>query len=192
MSVPIRIQCPNYLTTPAIADLRGMVSPTQHVVLHIARGEPGQKTFTIKRLAAAMPEFSVFDSGARATTECITICFVICAEAVRSHEYEIRAAMTDYIETCAQLLTLQQTDRLPPEWSTDDHGGDRCFTNSATGQVVEAPLEHLLTSENMDPYFFSRFVKSTPRHRPVADLISDDFHDALKMLRILVPRPELE
>jgi hypothetical protein len=143
------------------------------------------KPALISKLAAALPECSVFESGGDSKADWLTIMPVIDAEAVRKHEQEIRQAADTYVETCSSLVVQLASENLPPEWAADVHGLHCRFENSTTGQVVEAPLTGATAPENLDPYFFAQFVKSTPSCTAVAQLIKDDFHDARRMLRVI-------
>jgi hypothetical protein len=185
MTTPIRINCSNLAGVPSVSDIKAKLATERHVVLQFPVTRRVDKQPLIAELSAALPECSVFDSGGDSKTDWLTIMPVIDIETVRSHEQEIREAADTYIQTCSCLVAQLASENLPPEWAADVHGLHCRFENSTTGQVVEAPLTGTTAPENLDPYFFAQFVKSTSSCAAVAQLIKDDFHDARRMLRVI-------
>jgi hypothetical protein len=92
-----------------------------------------------------------------------------------------------YRSTCESLVERHRRGSLPPEWAAEEHGGECRFENERTGQVVEAPLREGAEAGRVDPYFFAIFVRTTPGHERVAELIQEDFHDAARMLDLVEP-----
>ena len=52
-------------------------------------------------------------------------------------------------------------------WRYFVHGFHCGFENTKTGQIIEVPLVFGLEFGDLDPYFFSKFIKSTPNYRPL-------------------------
>jgi hypothetical protein len=142
----------------------------------------------IDRLAAALPEHSVFDSGGSAKATWVTIMPVVAQWRVLERRTEVLRAIADYQRACATLVALYQAGTLPEEWSVAQHGGHYRFASSLTGQVVEAPFGAWLVAERVDPYFFAEFVKTTAGLESVALLIEDNFHDGLRILDLVAPK----
>lgn len=162
-----------------------MARSGRHVVLQFPAKKHLDKTPLIRRLAAALPEFSVFDSGGNKGTDWVTVMPVVEKAVVLAHAQQIQEAVEAYIRACAKMLVEHREGMLSAEWSSDTHGGHRRFENSVTGQVIEAPLGGPPDPAKVDPFFFALFVKSTPDFETVAGLLSHDFHDAARMLDIL-------
>jgi hypothetical protein len=185
MATPIRIKCKSSTDYPSTDELRALTVSGRHVVLEFPVKLRVEKSLVIRKLASAMPEYSVFDSGGNKDTDWITIMPVIKTESVLAHAQEIRDAIAEYIESCSALLNQQTQNTLSTEWSSYIHGGHRIFENSSTGQIVEAPLGGPPSPQKVDPFFFAEFAKSTPAHAAVAQLLNHDFHDAARMLDII-------
>jgi hypothetical protein len=212
MSQPLRIDCPSASDLPPADRLRELATDDHHVVLRfpaeeLAAPQGGRKRALVEQLASVLPEFSVFDSGGSSGTECITIKKVIRREDVLTNTAEFVAALRLFRRTASalavrlaqrlgvapdRLLDLdRQRDRaeglgrLDGGWAYHFHGLECCFENRESGQAVEVRLGFGDEFGVLDPYFFGRFVKSTPGLAPLARLIQDDFHDAARVLDVL-------
>jgi hypothetical protein len=185
MTTPIRIRCRSISEVPGDEKIRNMADSEHHVVLEFPTGLHVNKPPIIGRLSVAMPDHSVFDSGGNKETDWITVKPVLASLTVFKHSEEILAAITMYIEACSTLLGAYRTNSLSSEWSSDFHGGHCCLENAVTGQVIEVPMDGAPQPHEVDPYFFSKFVKSTPSCAAVAGLIKHDFHDAARILKLL-------
>jgi hypothetical protein len=51
---------------------------------------------------------------------------------------------------------------------------------------VEAPVREWVAPDRVDPYFFSKFVRTTAGHEAVAELIDHDFHDGARILEVVI------
>jgi hypothetical protein len=162
-----------------------MARSGRHLVLQFPAKQQLDKTPLIRRLADALPEFSVFDSGGNQGTDWVTVMPVVERATVLAHAPQIQQAVEAYIRACSTMLGEHAEGTLSAEWSSYTHGGHRRFENSETGQVIEAPLGGAPEPEKVDPFFFTLFTKSTPGLETVAGLLSHDFHDAARMLDIL-------
>ncbi len=189
MTTPIRINCESTMEVPSFEKIRMMADSDHHVVLQFPRAQRVDKGPLVHELRAALPEHSVFDSGGDNTTDWVTVMPVIPSVTVLAHAREFGAAVASYIEACSTMLAKCKEGSLSEEWSSAIHGGHRRFENSHTGQVIEAPLGGAPAPLNVDPYFLSLFVKSTPGLEVVAGLLRHSFHDAVRMLDILFGEP---
>ena len=79
------------------------------------------------------------------------------------------------------LSTYEQGGEMD-DWKYFFHGYHCAFTNQKTGQHIEVPLTFGLEFGQLDPYFFSKFIKSTPEYKPVPIKIQQDFHDGCRIL----------
>jgi hypothetical protein len=111
-----------------------------------------------------------------------------------------RVVATDLMERLARKLgapTSQFSDdpmfwriygqqgRLDEQWDYFFHGYECGFRNRRTGQDVEVRLGFPGEFGALDPYFFAKFVRSTPEVETVANLFPDSFHDPCCALEIL-------
>lgn len=67
------------------------------------------------------------------------------------------------------------------EWFYYLHGFHCGFRNIKTGQLVEASLVFGLEFGELDPYFFSKYIKSTPEYRPLQVSIYEDYEDGVRI-----------
>ncbi len=194
MTEPIRIRCKRERDIPGVEELSRLADSAHHVVLEFRRSSwrALHKTPIISSLTSSLPEHSVFDSGGDEGTEWITVMPVVSRALILRQLDQIRDALAAYTEACATLIAQREAGTLPPDWTGDKHGGDVCFQNKATGQTVEAPLRGTLTVRSIDPYFFAVFVKTTGDFPAVAALLNHDFHDARRLLDIMINQDEAQ
>jgi hypothetical protein len=67
------------------------------------------------------------------------------------------------------------------EWRYHLHGHHCGFENKKTGQLIEVPLVFSLEFGDLDPYFFSIYIKSTPNYKPLPIKIYDDYADGKRI-----------
>jgi len=66
-------------------------------------------------------------------------------------------------------------------WRYFVHGFHCGFENDKTGQHIEVSLVFGLEFGDLDPYFFSKFIKSTPKYRPLPVDIFEDYADGARI-----------
>lgn len=66
-------------------------------------------------------------------------------------------------------------------WRYFVHGFHCGFENNKTGQMIEVPLVFGQEFGDLDPYFFSKFIKSTPKYRPLPVEIFEDYEDGVRI-----------
>jgi hypothetical protein len=209
MTTPLRVTCPTLTDIPPAHQLRVWATDEQHVVLQFPPDAltPDTKASVVARLATALPECSVFDSG----RDWVTVMRVIPAELVAANAAGFLAAMRRFRETAADLAR-RLADRLgasPADlldrvtahddavcdldrgWVSRPHGLECQFQNKLTGQEVEVRLAFGAEFGVLDPYFFVRFVKTTPGLEPLGALLRHAFHDAARVIDLLAARGHL-
>ncbi|MFN3406027.1 MAG: DUF6896 domain-containing protein [Cytophagaceae bacterium] len=67
------------------------------------------------------------------------------------------------------------------DWRYFVHGFHCGFENTKTGQYIEVPLVFGQEFGDLDPYFFSKFIKSTPKYRPLPVNIFEDYEDGVRI-----------
>jgi hypothetical protein len=207
MSKPFWVTCPALSDIPPTHQLRAWATDDRHVVLRFPPDAltTDAKGSIVARLAAALPEHSVFDSGGDRASEWVTVMRVIPAEVVVANADRFLAAMWLFRETAAGLagrladrLGVSAGDLLDRVTADDDaacdlgdgwvsrpHGLECRFENKVTGQEVEVRLAFGAELGVLDPYFFARFVKTTPGLDHLGVLLRHDFHDAARVLDLL-------
>ena len=117
--------------------------------------------------------------------------FENCAKDYRKLSTELIHKLADKLEVTINpkipLLTFKpyMTDRGKCEpidgWRYHFHGFHCRFENMETGQEIEVPLVFGLEFGDLDPYFFSLFIKSTPEYQPLPVAIYEDYADGAKI-----------
>ena len=67
-------------------------------------------------------------------------------------------------------------------WRYYVHGFDCHFENLKTGQEIEVPLVFGLEFGNLDPWFFTKYIKSTPAYKPLPVEIYEDYGDGVRII----------
>jgi len=71
-------------------------------------------------------------------------------------------------------------------WRYDFHGFHCGFSNFESGQEIEVPLVFSLEFGDLDPYFFSRFIRSTKSYHPLPVEIYEDYSDGKQILETML------
>ncbi len=66
-------------------------------------------------------------------------------------------------------------------WRYFVHGFHCGFENNKTGKIIEVPLVFGLEFGDLDPYFFTRYIKSTPEYAPLSIEIFEDYADGVRI-----------
>lgn len=66
-------------------------------------------------------------------------------------------------------------------WRYFVHGFHCGFENNKTGQMIEVPLVFGQEFGDLDPYFFTKFIKSTPKYRPLPVEIFEEYADGVRI-----------
>ncbi|WP_212002971.1 hypothetical protein [Chitinophaga sp. HK235] len=77
-------------------------------------------------------------------------------------------------------------------WSYFLHGFHCGFEHKQTGQLIEAPLVFNDEFGDLDPYFFSRYIRSTPAYQPLPVVIFEDCLDGVRILDKMVSLGKFE
>lgn len=89
---------------------------------------------------------------------------------------------TDFpLKTFNELKQDKRQTGQMEDWRYYAHGFHCCFDNNKTGQYIEVSLVFGLEFGDLDPYFFSKFIKSTPKYRPLPVDIFEDYADGTRI-----------
>jgi hypothetical protein len=210
MSDPLRVTCQNFATIPPVNEIKELVSENIHLVLQFPRSiEVHDLEPIIAELSAQLLDYSVFYSGTTKETVSLTVKKVIDEQIVLENAGLFLNAIRNYLEIADELtLGLARKLNYPPEaidadwmhkiesadnnaeleggWKYFFHGHKCRFLNSITGQTVDVSLNEYGNKDAVpDPYFLSRFIRTTEAEAGVSELVRDDFHDMRRVLDIL-------
>ncbi|EEZ4382054.1 MULTISPECIES: DUF6896 domain-containing protein [Escherichia] len=197
---------------PDIALLRQ--TPKEKVLhLHFAsEAEKYREEFGLE-LKAQLDEFVV---GLPSADPVIRIARLISLEEINRHQdffehcaKEYRKLATELIFALAEQLNVAMTENNPlvafspfkcnrkrkgkmGKWQYCFHGFHCAFENKKTEQNIEVPLAYGFDFGDLDPYFFSGFIKSTPAWQPLPVAIYDDYHDGSRIIQQLLALGKLE
>lgn len=94
--------------------------------------------------------------------------------------------------TFNQFKTTKQQIGTVGEWKYFLHGFHCGFQNIKTKQCIETPLVFGLEFGDLDPYFFSLFIKSTKEYFPLPTEIFEDYADGKKIIDKMVQLGKFE
>jgi len=90
------------------------------------------------------------------------------------------------METFNELKRDKRQIGKVEDWSYFVHGFHCGFENNKTKQLIEVPLVFGLEFGDLDPYFFSMFIKSTPKYRPLPVDIFEDYSDGARINKKMI------
>ena len=74
------------------------------------------------------------------------------------------------------------------EWKYFFHGFHCNFYNTKTQQEIEVPIVFGLEFGDLDPYFFSNYIKSTKEYQPLPIQIYEEYSDGLRIIERLTSK----
>jgi hypothetical protein len=78
------------------------------------------------------------------------------------------------------------------DWRYYLHGFHCGFDHVITGQLIETPLTFGFEFGELDPYFFTKFIKSTPQYQPLPVDIYEDYADGVRINEKMVSLGKFE
>jgi hypothetical protein len=199
-SEAVRITCQGWDDLPTIPELEKLAIVGQYVVLMFPPEFKGSEQRVIDLLAPLLPDHSVYESGG--SNPRVTIFKVIDEQVIRANLPLFLTAIADFAaiadDLCRRLalakgvapedlLRASETQHGQlPGWNWYFHGGECCFTSTRTGQIVDAYIDYGGEFGVLDPYFLSKFIRSSPAHVEAARLLSDNYHDASRVMDVLL------
>ncbi|MDR3026419.1 DUF6896 domain-containing protein [Chryseobacterium sp.] len=78
------------------------------------------------------------------------------------------------------------------KWRYFLHGYHCYFQNVITKQEIEVPFMFGMEFGDLDPYFFSLYIKSTPEYQPLPITIYENFADGKRILDVMLQLDLLE
>lgn len=107
------------------------------------------------------------------------------------HNLEIDADYPMNTLNASGQLGYKQVGKMD-NWRYAFHGFHCAFTNLKNGQHIEVPLMYGLEFGELDPYFFSKFIKSTEEYRPMPIEIYNDYSDGKRIIDKMVELGKFE
>lgn len=71
-------------------------------------------------------------------------------------------------------------------WIFSFHGIHLGLRNKETSQQIEIPLDYGEEYGELDPFFFSKFIRTTPKFKPLPVKIYNDFWDGKRILEVML------
>lgn len=96
------------------------------------------------------------------------------------------------IQTFNKLKRDGRSNGKVEGWNYYVHGFHCGFVNIKTKQEIEVPLVYGQEFGELDPYFFSRFIKSTPKYKPMPVDIFEDYADGARINEIMLSLGKFE
>lgn len=72
------------------------------------------------------------------------------------------------------------------EWEYFFHGYHCYFFNTKTKLEIEIPFMFGMEFGDLDPYFFSIFIKTNPDYQPLPFIIENNFEDGKRILNVML------
>lgn len=85
------------------------------------------------------------------------------------------------MQTFNELKRDSRSNGKVEGWNYYVHGFHCGFVNIKTKQEIEVPLVFGQEFGDLDPYFFSKFIKSTPKYKPLPVDIFEDYEDGARI-----------
>lgn len=85
------------------------------------------------------------------------------------------------METFNELQRDKRQMGKVEDWKYFVHGFHCGFENTKTGQLIEVSLVFGREFGALDPYFFSKFIKSTSKYKPLPVAIFEDYADGVRI-----------
>ncbi len=104
-----------------------------------------------------------------------------------AQQLQVEIIPDDPDELICNLMHIQSTTKIfsMDKWRYFVHGYHCRFKHTITGQEIEVPLRYGNNFGALDPYFFTRYINSTPDYYPLPVAIYEDFHDGVRILEIM-------
>ncbi|MBF9140353.1 DUF6896 domain-containing protein [Hymenobacter properus] len=82
---------------------------------------------------------------------------------------------------------IQNSDieTLSDNWTFEVHGEHCLFINRVTNQELEVSLGTIDSLENIDPYFFYKFLVTTNKYKHLASVFQHPFKEMLALFELL-------
>ncbi|WP_185155988.1 DUF6896 domain-containing protein [Fulvivirga kasyanovii] len=97
------------------------------------------------------------------------------------HKLGINLNKSFPIETFNELKQDHRQSGKVGNWRYFVHGFHCGFKNIKTNQEIEVPLVFGPEFGELDPYFFTRYIKSTPKYNPLPVEIYEDYADGVRI-----------
>ncbi|BDD11843.1 hypothetical protein FUAX_42750 (plasmid) [Fulvitalea axinellae] len=186
--------CKNIHATPSVEEIKHLTQQGQ-LVLEFPREEMNSEIAPklISELKEQLPvNYMVFKSGVWEHTITITIMPTVSDTTVKRQIEFIKKGIKDYLAISKMLLNDSQTVALKDWELVEEHGDHNRYKNTKTGQILETCSYEMTSFENIDPYFWGVFVKTSTDHTELKELINSEFHDSQRILDYIEKEDELK
>jgi len=143
----MKLFCKDITHLPDRETIQKLSKDGQHVVLKFPKNITEEKKNIITLLKNELPEnFSVFNSGGDSESEWVTIMPVIKRHVIKENETMIRVSISDYIDTCNELMKDFKTELndIAEAWQRLQHGDYEDFL-----KLFSKLVDHLKTDQKI-------------------------------------------
>jgi len=143
----MKLFCKDITQLPNRETIEKLCKDGEHVVLKFPKNIVEEKRAIITLLKNQLPEnFLVFDSLSDAESERVTIMSVIKRHIIDENEKLIRASISDYIDTCNELMKDFETELndIAEAWHRLQHGDHEDFV-----KLFSKLVNHLKTDQKI-------------------------------------------
>lgn len=201
------IECHSEKDIPTIEELHKL---PRNKTLTVVFGKDilDKKTATVKHWNLELKDFNI---GIDINQPSIHLTRLISDDEIIEHQDFFEQCAKDYRDLSKQLiyklanhLNIEISPEAPlngflsikgenqkrtfDNWEYHVHGHHCCFENLSSKQIIEVSLIHGLEFGALDPYFFIRFINTTPDYKP---LPLEIYHDEAVGRKILKKMEEI-
>jgi hypothetical protein len=108
----------------------------------------------------------------------------------KKYDYSFTDSNKSFSEIKEQLN--QDKNQLSENWSYRFHGGDVCFSNSKSGQVVDINLKYQGVYGVLDLWFFKYYMKTTNEFKSISSIYIDNTPKLTQTLNYLKEKGKLK
>ena len=108
----------------------------------------------------------------------------------KKYDYSFSDSNKSFSEIKEQLN--QDKNQLSENWSYRFHGGDVCFSNSKSGQVVDINLKYQGVYGVLDLWFFKYYMKTTNEFKSISSIYIDNTPKLTQTLNYLKEKGKLK
>jgi len=161
-------------------------------------------------------ELKGFQIGIHTTEPEINIAKLITDEEIEENQDFFEQCAKDYRQLAEELLyklvnklNLKLNEDFPMQtfnelkrdkrqigqvgnWRYYVHGFHCGFENNKTGQTIEVPLVFGLEFGDLDPWFFTKYIKSTSKYRPLPVQIHEEYADGVRINERMISHGKFE
>ena len=181
----IRIDYNSKFNSPFIQDLKKQISNIKDSLnVEIHEGEFNNlKFYNLYNLLSETEVEKASDQLAQAAKNYRLISEIL----IKKFEEKYSFSFTDRNRSFREINEQMEHDKnqLSENWSYQFHGGDICFSNSKSGQIVDINLKYNGFYGVLDLWFFQYYMKTTNEFKSISSVYIDNTPKLIQTLNYL-------